>query len=68
MILIAFATSFFATTAGIYFLVPFTHKLGLTDSPDIRKNHVGVTAGASTPSWVIDKVVERIQEFDAKCN
>ena len=42
MILIAFATSFFATTAGIYFLVPFTHKLGLTDSPDIRKNHVGV--------------------------
>ncbi len=24
---------------------------------------VGITAGASTPSWVIDEVVERVQEF-----
>ncbi len=29
-----------------------------------RYNHIGVTAGASTPSWVIDDVVNRIQSIE----
>ena len=28
--------------------------------------HVGVTAGASTPDWIIKEVVERMSEFDEK--
>jgi 4-hydroxy-3-methylbut-2-enyl diphosphate reductase len=29
-------------------------------------NRVGVTAGASTPKWLIDEVMERIGRFDCK--
>ncbi len=28
------------------------------------KNHVGITAGASTPDWVIHEVVDKIKSFD----
>lgn len=30
----------------------------------IGKNEVGVTAGASTPDWIIEEVVARIREFE----
>ena len=33
--------AFLATNIGIYFLAPFTHKVGLTDKPGRRKLHDG---------------------------
>ena len=34
--------AFLATLVGIYILAPLTHKVGLTDKPDQRKDHHGV--------------------------
>jgi UDP-GlcNAc:undecaprenyl-phosphate GlcNAc-1-phosphate transferase len=36
------AAAFLATAIGIYVFVPLTHRLGLTDKPNERKQHDGV--------------------------
>ncbi len=42
MQLTVLAAAFLATLIGIYCLAPLTHKLGLIDKPDERKQHDGV--------------------------
>ena len=34
----------------------------------IGVNRVGVTAGASTPNWLIDQVVKRLREIGNRLN
>jgi 4-hydroxy-3-methylbut-2-enyl diphosphate reductase len=39
------------------------------DPDDLKEAHrVGVTAGASTPNWLIDQVVKRLREIGASGN
>lgn len=51
-------------------LQPRTHHIETAQELDASwfqgVERVGVTAGASTPKWLIDKVIERIQELDNK--
>lgn len=49
-----------------------TYHVEVADEIDenwfIGKDRVGVTAGASTPNWIIDQVVERIKAIPDSCN
>lgn len=43
------------------FLIETADEINQNDLEDV--NRVGVTAGASTPNWLIDQVVERLREI-----
>ncbi|RNC71393.1 MAG: 4-hydroxy-3-methylbut-2-enyl diphosphate reductase [Desulfuromonadales bacterium] len=53
-------------------LQPRTHHIETADELDSSwfggVTRVGVTAGASTPKWLIDEVVEKIRELNAEKN
>ncbi len=53
-------------------LQPRTHQIETAQELDpawfVGVNRVGVTAGASTPKWLIDEVIDRIAALDAEKN
>jgi 4-hydroxy-3-methylbut-2-enyl diphosphate reductase len=46
------------------FLIETPQEINPQDLAGVRR--VGVTAGASTPNWLIDQVVERLRAIDSK--
>src|SRR5262249_23802910 len=48
------------------FLIETDSEIDASDLEGV--NRVGVTAGASTPNWLIDQVVKRLRELGAKQN
>ena len=46
------------------FLIETQDEINPTDLTEV--NRVGVTAGASTPNWLIDQVVKRLKEIGAQ--
>jgi 4-hydroxy-3-methylbut-2-enyl diphosphate reductase IspH len=47
---------------GKSFLIETPAEINPADLVNVKK--VGVTAGASTPNWLIDQVVQRLHEID----
>lgn len=48
-----------------------THHVETSDQLDpdwfVGKEKVGITAGASTPRWIIDNVIEKVKTYDQTC-
>ncbi len=55
-----------ADTNTPVFHVETEQDLSLEEVLEFR--HIGITAGASTPNWMIRRIVDKLQKYDLRCN